>query len=312
MDRRARPALTCACFFVATYSLLPHKELRFVLPANPLFNACAAVAVDRCVYRAVGASAARRKKTDGDATSDATSATRRMKGAALAAVPALAVFGLWVLSVAAHAAFAIGPRRQLPGGVAGRVARHGWGRLAVRSRVGAHRRGRRDDGRVSLGESADADAGWVYSKEEGLTPSELASRGFTYLVSGSGSVPGYEVVEAVEGFKGLAVTPTRWPVVRARTEPMIWLHRRLVDDDEDDGEGRHRGDFSLQRSSKPSLSPKKNNLQKEGGRSAISTFSPARRTASPHRAYRPGVRPASTELVTVCRARLRTARGAGT
>ena len=41
MDRRARPALTCACFFVATYSLLPHKELRFIFPALPLFNACA-------------------------------------------------------------------------------------------------------------------------------------------------------------------------------------------------------------------------------------------------------------------------------
>ena len=238
MERRARPALTCACLFVAIYSLLPHKELRFVLPANPLFNACAAVAVDRCVFRAVGASAARRKKTDGDATSDATSATRRMKGAALAAVPALAVFGLWVLSVAAHAAFAIAARDNYPGGVA-------FARLHATDGDGW----RFDPGSVHIdaaaamtgvsrfGESADDGAGWVYSKEEGLAPSELASRGFQYLVSGSGSVPGYEVVEAVEGFIGLAVTPTRWPVVRARTEPMIWLHRRLVDDDEDDGEG---------------------------------------------------------------------------
>lgn len=237
MDRRARPALTCACFFVAIYSLLPHKELRFVLQANPLFNACAAVAVDRCVFRALGASSALKKKTDGD-TSDATSATRRMKGAALAAVPALAVFGLWALSVAAHAVFAIAARKNYPGGVA-------FARLHATDREGW----RFDPGSVHIdaaaamtgvsrfGESADADAGWVYSKEEGLAPSELASRGFTYLVSGSGSVPGYEVVEAVEGFKGLAVTPTRWPVVRARTELMIWLHRRLMDDDEDDGEG---------------------------------------------------------------------------
>ena len=236
MDRRARPALTCACFFVATYSLLPHKELRFVLPANPLFNACAGVAVDRCVFRALGASA--RKKTDGD-TSDDTSATRRMKGAVPTRVlPALAVFGLWALSVAAHFVFAIAARKNYPGGVA-------FARLHARDREG---RGF-DPGSVHVdaaaamtgvsrfGESADDGAGWVYSKEEGLAPSELASRGFQYLVSGSGSVPGYEVVEAVEGFKGLAVTPTRWPVVRARTEPMIWLHRRLVDDDEDDGEG---------------------------------------------------------------------------
>ena len=69
MERRARPALTCACFFVAIYSLLPHEELRFVLPATPLFNACAAVDVDRCVFRALGASAIQ-KKTDGDTSDD--------------------------------------------------------------------------------------------------------------------------------------------------------------------------------------------------------------------------------------------------
>ena len=41
LERRARPVFVCASFFVATYSLLPHKELRFIFPALPLFNACA-------------------------------------------------------------------------------------------------------------------------------------------------------------------------------------------------------------------------------------------------------------------------------
>lgn len=239
MERRARPALVCACFFVSIYSLLPHKELRFVLPATPLFNACAAVAVDRCVFQALLPGASVGKKTDGDA-SHATSATRRMKGAVrlTRVLPALAVFGLWALSVAAHAVFAIAARKNYPGGVA-------FARLHATDREG---RGF-DPGSVHVdaaaamtgvsrfGESADVGSGWVYSKEEGLAPSELALRGFKYLVCGSASVPGYEVIEAVEGFKGLAVTPTRWPVVRARTEPMIWLHRRLMDDDEDHGEG---------------------------------------------------------------------------
>ena len=162
-----------------------------------------------------------------------------MKGAVPTRVlPALAVFGLWALSVAAHAVFAVAARKNYPGGVA-------FARLHATDREG---RGF-DPGLVHVdaaaamtgvsrfGESADVGSGWVYSKEEGLAPSELALRGFKYLVRGSASVPGYEVIEAVEGFKGLAVTPTRWPVVRARTEPMIWLHRRLMDDDEDDGEG---------------------------------------------------------------------------
>ena len=41
LEPRARPVFVCASFFVATYSLLPHKELRFIFPALPLFNACA-------------------------------------------------------------------------------------------------------------------------------------------------------------------------------------------------------------------------------------------------------------------------------
>ena len=41
LERRARPVFVCASFFVATYSLLPHKELRFIFPTLPLFNACA-------------------------------------------------------------------------------------------------------------------------------------------------------------------------------------------------------------------------------------------------------------------------------
>jgi len=41
LEPRARPVFVCASFFVATYSLLPHKELRFIFPTLPLFNACA-------------------------------------------------------------------------------------------------------------------------------------------------------------------------------------------------------------------------------------------------------------------------------
>ena len=203
MERRARPALYARASSWRSTRSCPTRSSGSSFPATPLFNACAAVACRPIVFRALGASAVREKKTDGDA-SDATSATRRMKGAVPTRVlPALAVFGLWALSVAAHAVFAIAARKTTPAASPspGCTPRDREGRGfdpgsvhvdAAAAMTGVSR----------FGESADDGAGWVYSKEEGLAPSELASRGFQYLVSGSGSVPGYEVVEAVEGFIG--------------------------------------------------------------------------------------------------------------
>jgi len=45
--RRVRDLLVAAAAFVALYSLLPHKEMRFLFPVLPLFNTCAAAAIAR-------------------------------------------------------------------------------------------------------------------------------------------------------------------------------------------------------------------------------------------------------------------------
>lgn len=45
--RRVRDLLVVAVAFVALYSMLPHKELRFLFPVLPLFNTAAAVAIAR-------------------------------------------------------------------------------------------------------------------------------------------------------------------------------------------------------------------------------------------------------------------------
>ena len=184
MERRARPALTCACFFVAIYSLLPHKELRFVLPATPPIQR-----VRRRRRRPMRLSGPghppleedRRGRVGRHVGDDTSDEGRRADASAARARR------VWVMGSERRGALCVcPPRAKLPRAAPpspGCTRRDREGR-GFDPGSGARRRGRRDDGRVSLGESADDGSGWVYSKEEGLAPSELALRGFKYLVSG--------------------------------------------------------------------------------------------------------------------------------
>ena len=180
-----------------------------------------ACAVDRCVKALTSA----HKKTDGGVARG-----RVVRGY----LPVTAVAVMWGLSVGAHVAFAVAAKANYPGGVAfGRLhAAEPSGRRfepgtvhidAAAAMTGVSRFGESSGG-LSSGHGGPQ---WVYSKEEGLSPRELATkRGFDYFVSGEALVPGYEVVDAIEGYVGLALVPMRWPPIRARTEPKIWLHKR--------------------------------------------------------------------------------------
>lgn len=215
LDRRARPLLWVALGFTLLYSALPHKEVRFLFPALPLWNLAAALSLQRLW-------AARR-----------TSAARGLL--ALAAASAVAAgLGATILTAAAS-------RHNYPGGVA-LAELH---RLAAADATAAAAEGRTLTAHIGVlpamtGVSRFGEAGapWAYSKEEGLAPEQLAARGYDFLLTGAADVAGYRQLAAVQGFQRLQLA-ARSPEpllrgllrgqapVRVVTAPQVYILRRV-------------------------------------------------------------------------------------
>ena len=214
LDRRARPLLFVAAGFVALYSGLPHKEVRFLFPVLPLWNLAAAVTLARLW-------AARRR-----------SAARALLAAAAAAAVA-AGLGVTALTAAASAA-------NYPGGAA--LARlHSLGAADAAAAAAAGRCVTVHIGvlpaMTGVSRFGEAAAPWAYSKEEGLAPGQLAARSFDYLLTGEAVVPGYRQLAAVHGFQRLALAARSpagllraalagQPPVRVLTAPQVFIQRR--------------------------------------------------------------------------------------
>ncbi|GAB4819169.1 hypothetical protein N2152v2_006215 [Parachlorella kessleri] len=224
LDRRARPLFGVALLFVLLYSNLGHKEVRFLFPVLPLWNVCAAAAVQRVT---VGRS---------------KSPLRRLLFLATGAFLAGGAC-LTLLSVAAS-------RWNYPGGHA--LAR--LHELAQQQPAWQQQHGKKAGGGVPgtnmtsvhigvlpamTGVSRFGELGppWAYSKEEGLTLAELAKRGFDYILTDSPEVPGYEVLASTDGFDGLRLL-TRSPKqalkllvvgqlpVQIATSPKVYILQR--------------------------------------------------------------------------------------
>lgn len=197
IERRARPIMFAALFYVGMYSFLPHKELRFIFPTLPLFNVAAATTLSRVWNN-------RRKR------------------------PLVAVIaaGLLFTSLALVCVFTAASSVNYPGGVAFHRLHHDANVAprpgSVHVDVPAAMTG------VSrFGEAASASSGWSYSKTEGLSVSAFADHGFDYLLNAHEHVPGYEVAFVADGYAGLAVDVKSAPsVLRVKTKPEIYVHRR--------------------------------------------------------------------------------------
>lgn len=215
-EPRTRPLAVASATFVGLYSFLPHKELRFIFPALPLMNACAACAAARA-WRDVGAGLGLGFRVRG-ARRDASSAR------VSAAIAVVVSFGAWCASIAAHVVFAAAARANYPGGVA-------FARLHARADTpGAVHV---DAAAAMTGVSRFGQAvgdGWSYSKDETLDGDDVAGAGFDWAVSGKPVLRGFEVVDVVEGYAGMRLV--RWkglPVgIRVAKAPAMWIHARVA------------------------------------------------------------------------------------
>jgi len=188
VERRAARPLAVGLGYVAVYSLLPHKEVRFLFPAVPLLTAAGA-----CAF----AAAWRRRGVAFDRARDDAEgwgAQILILCCALAAVTSAVPTWMGVLSSSLN----------YPGGEmfrrlhrigcpeAHRPCRVHVGGLAAQTGV------------TRFGEAA-APGVFVYSKEERLAPADLASRDppFDYLIAEAGAeVPGFRAYGTLSGFSG--------------------------------------------------------------------------------------------------------------
>lgn len=182
---------------IALYSLLPHKELRFVLYAVPPLNVAAAAALAELSTRVPRAPRTTRRR--------AVAATAWLMLALALGTSA----GLALISLAAA-------RLNYPGAHA---------LLALHAATSA-----RPPPRVHIGVEAamtgvtrflEMPPPWRYSKREGLATTDL--RGFSHLLTGASAtdVPGFEVIHEQAGFARVSLTP---PFLH--TEPMVRVFRR--------------------------------------------------------------------------------------
>ncbi|CAL8468707.1 g8247 [Coccomyxa elongata] len=213
LERRLRLQLACVTLYVALYSVLPHKEVRFLLPVLPLFNVSAAAAVWR-IWNNRGKS-------------------RIWQAGCFCAAALLAA------SLAATVLMAAVSRHNYPGGHA--LAK--LHRLEEAEAEAAQIAGRNltvhiDVGAAMTGVSRFCEKGrpWIYSKAEGLNRKQFMEQKFDYLLSAEEDVEGYHRVAAQEGYSRLQfhrqpklllqqVLTLHQSPFEIVVEPKIYLHK---------------------------------------------------------------------------------------
>eukprot|EP01116_Phalansterium_solitarium_P024206 TRINITY_DN8800_c0_g1_i2.p1 TRINITY_DN8800_c0_g1~~TRINITY_DN8800_c0_g1_i2.p1 ORF type:complete len:483 (-),score=98.37 TRINITY_DN8800_c0_g1_i2:115-1563(-) len=198
-DRRVWSWCLPPVAFVVLYSLLPHKELRFVLYAVPLLNVAAAVGL-AATYRRLDKSK----------------------------LPLAGAVVLVLASVAAHAALLCVSSLNYPGGHALRRFHQLVPVPATSDPVLVHI----DNLAAQTGVSrfGEHDAPWRYSKQENMTDYSK----FDFLINEKSSIEGFSVIDTLFGFDGIdwnsvkqfLKTPSRGFELPLKWSPKLYLLER--------------------------------------------------------------------------------------
>lgn len=190
---RARALVGVPLLFIAIYSALPHKELRFVLYAIPPLNVAAAAALAK-LYRLLSLPA---KKTSGGGAAPP---------AGLAAAVGPLLIGLGLLSSFLVSILFLGAAKDnYPGALALQHAHHLGSSTAARGRA-VHVHIGVDAAMSGVSRFLELGPPWRYSKIEGLEPS--AYRQFSYaLAAPDAELPGFTLAHMQKGFDGVMTRP---------------------------------------------------------------------------------------------------------
>ncbi|XP_064400610.1 dol-P-Man:Man(7)GlcNAc(2)-PP-Dol alpha-1,6-mannosyltransferase-like [Halichondria panicea] len=195
----AAPALT----FVLVYSLLPHKELRFIVYAIPLLNLVIAMGM----------------------------ANIWLNRSKLPHFAPLLVLSTLCLSLGASLCLLAISRHNYPGGVAFTrlhelmADRTGSGDIKVHIGVEAAMTG--------VSRFGELEPNWNYSKLEGLEANSTEMASFTFLLISAPDHTHYkdthEVLLSVEGFSGLSINTHHFPPVKISLQEKILVLVRKTD-----------------------------------------------------------------------------------
>lgn len=196
-DRRSWSFLVPAVGFVVLYSLLPHKELRFIIYSIPLFNLVAAQG-----YANVW--------------------TNRNK---LSAVVHLGSLGTLLGSFCMTLGFLYVSVHNYPGGEAFRIL-HSV--VPAGSQVSVHIGV--DSAMTGVSRFGELRPDWIYSKTEELQPGSPAMMHFQYLLVSAEDYRHYakshDVVGRAKGFSRLVVSASGFPLQPVMEDKVLVLHKR--------------------------------------------------------------------------------------
>ncbi|KAG0460383.1 hypothetical protein HPP92_020275 [Vanilla planifolia] len=197
LDKRMLRYYVPVLLFVLLYSKLPHKELRFIMGAIPIFNVSAAVAASRIYIN--------RKKN-------------------IWRLVLIVILGSLLVSLGCLAITFMASYDNYPGGYALK-ALHQVGESQLFTSKTVHI----DSFSAMNGISRFSEEHpWRYSKEEGIDIGGYSAKNFSFLLNEHPFIDGYKCLFAVNGFSQ-AHFKIGFPPFVLLKEPKIFVHGNLMD-----------------------------------------------------------------------------------